>query len=299
MRALMEETGPLANLVRANHSSVMADIQGKALHMARVSLADKLKVPLSKIRAKTTSGNLTADIKVGKSLSMDMDASFEVLIDGKWVYVKESLGQQHFDKAFFKIARGYDAVDDAVAAMHSKAHDLSIVGSPGVQSYGTYADALRVIKAERAGEAFDDVQRVVKTVEYKNEEWLELARNARADAKAALAQGRVKEAQWLSEAAESFVEEGCRSFTKQTNRTVVNKLIALEKSGVKVDTGNFLVKAKVIEQSGIGKNGGTGLTTAEVEVTLENGFNTTLEGVFGELGPMIKKLNHLLGGNAR
>lgn len=296
MRALMEETGPLANLVRANHSSVMADIQGKALHMARVSLADKLKVPLSKIRIKTTSGNLAADIRAGKSLSMDMDASFEVLIDGKWVYVKESLGQQHFDKAFFKIARGYDAVDDAVAAMHSKAHDLSIVDGAGVQSYGTYADALRVIKAERAGEAFDDVQRVVKTVEYKNEEWLELARNARADAKAALAQGRVKEAQWLSEAAESFVEEGCRSFTKQTNRAVVNKLIALEKSGVKVDTGNFLVKAKVIERSGIGKNGGTGLTTAEVEVTLENGFNTTLEGVFGELGPMIKKLNHLLGG---
>lgn len=209
------------------------------------------------------------------------------------------LGQQHFDKAFFKIARGYDAVDDAVAAMHSKAHDLSIVDGAGVQSYGTYADALRVIKAERAGEASDDVQCVVKTVEYKNEEWLELARNARADAKAVLAQGRVKEAQWLSEAAESFVEEGCRSFTKQANRTVVNKLIALEKSGVKVDTGNFLVKTKVIEQSGIGKNGGTGLTTAEVEVTLENGFNTTLEGVFGELGPMIKKLNHLLGGNAR
>ncbi|RVU97872.1 hypothetical protein EII22_04535 [Coriobacteriales bacterium OH1046] len=299
MRALMEADDPLAHLVRANHSKVMAAMEGKALHMARVSLSDELKVPLSKIRVKTTSGNLAADIRAGKGLSMDMDASFEVEIDGTWVYVKESLGQRHFDKAFFKISRGYDAVDDIAAAMHSKAHDLSIVDAAGKQSYGTYEDALRIIKAERAGEVFDDVQRVVKTVDYKNEEWLELARTARADAKAALVQGRAREAQWLSEAAESFVEEGCRSFTKQTNRAVVNKLIALEKSGVKVDAGNFLAKAKVIEQSGIGKNRGAGLTTAEVEITLENGFNATLEDVFGELGPMIKKLNRLLEGGTR
>lgn len=299
MRALMEADDPLAHLVRANHSKVMAAMEDKALHMARVSLSDELKVPLSKIRVKTTSGNRAADIRAGKGLSMDMDASFEVETNGTWVYVKESLGQRHFDKAFFKISRGYDAVDDVAAAMHSKAHDLSIVDAVGKQSYGTYEDALRIIKAERAGEVFDDVQRVVKTVDYKNEEWLELARAARADAKVALAQGRAKEAQWLSEAAESFVEEGCRSFTKQTNRAVVNKLIALEKSGVKVDASNFLAKAKVIEQSGIGKNRGAGLTTAEVEITLENGFNATLEDVFGELGPMIKKLNRLLEGGAR
>lgn len=294
MRAMMEAADPLSNLVRANHSRIMMDMEGKALHMARVSLCDELGIPFKDIRVKTTSGNLAADIQAGTKVSMDMDATFQVRIDNSWVDVRQATGQRHFDRAFHKIAKGYEAADDAVAASLSKANDLSIVDAAGTESYGTYEDAMRVIQAARAGEAFDDPLRVAQTAEYKCDEWLELAKNARADAARELARGNLGLAEKLASQAESFIEEGCRSFSKQAQRLVNNKLLALQAKGVKVDMGNFLVEAEVIAKSGIGKAGGTGLTAAEVEVVLDQGLGTSLGKVFHKLGEWTIKLDGFL-----
>lgn len=290
MRAMMEATDPMANLVRANHSRVMMDMEGRALHMARVSLADDLGRPLADIRVKTTSGNALADIRSGAKVSMDMDATFQVRVNDAWVDVKEALGQRCFDKAFHRIAKGFDVADD-VAASYSKGLDLSIVDAVGRQSYGTYDDAMRVVKASRAGEAFDDPLRVAQTAQYKCDEWLEMAERANRDASRALARGDFELAQELSSCAESFTEEGCRSFSKQAERLVNNRLYALQAKGVKVDMGSFLKKAEVIRQSGLGKAGGTGLTTPEVEVVLKEGLGTSLKEAFHELGEWIVKLD--------
>lgn len=101
-------------------------------------------------------------------------------------------------------------------------------------------------------------------------------------------------AQKLAAAAESFTEEGCRSFGKQFERIIRTKLAVLKEHGVNVDMDDFIQAAEVIKQSGIEKSGGLGCTSPEVEVVLENGLNTSLGKVFHQINYWTVKLNDLV-----
>lgn len=233
MRALIEATGPEAKAMQDFFSNAIREIEKDVLLQARGNLSKHLRIPMTKLRVRGTSGN------VGK-VSMDLDATF-----------------QYFDDA----ARG-------------------------------------VIDANLAGEPFTFGAKVAGVARYKCQHWLEMGRRAMADAKAASAVGNMREARRLAAAAESYVEESARQFTKQADRIIINKLAAMQSRGIMVPTGTnidlFLEKVAVLKRSGMGRFGGTGFSSAEVEEVLRRGYETTFDVLYADLEALTVELDNAI-----
>lgn len=301
MRTLMEATGPEAARMRSLFSREMAQVQERALQMTKARLAERYGIPMDEIKLVKTSGNKATEVAKGNKLSMDLDATFRrkvVDADGKvrWVDIDEAVGQPTFDQELYRIVHGYEATTAEEAALFAKGADHSIVDALGKESYGTYEDAMRVVNASRAGEAFDNPELVGQVAEYKCAEWLSLAKQASEQAAAARNAGNLEVAQYLASRSEAFIEESCRSFTKQADRIVTEKLLALEAKGVRpnFDIQPFLNKMELLRNSGLGKNGGTGLTSAEVDAMLRGRFGSTLEETYHELNELTIRLDHMV-----
>lgn len=297
----MEATGPEAARMRSLFSREMAQVQERALQMTKARLAERYGIPMDEIKLVKTSGNKATEVAKGNKLSMDLDATFRrkvVDADGKvrWVDIDEAVGQPTFDQELYRIVHGYEATTAEEAALFAKGADHSIVDALGKESYGTYEDAMRVVNASRAGEAFDNPELVGQVAEYKCAEWLSLAKQASEQAAAARNAGNPEVAQYLASRSEAFIEESCRSFTKQADRIVTEKLLALEAKGVRpnFDIQPFLNKMELLRNSGLGKNGGTGLTSAEVDAMLRGRFGSTLEETYHELNELTIRLDHMV-----
>ncbi|MBQ6585442.1 MAG: hypothetical protein IJH83_01375 [Coriobacteriales bacterium] len=301
MRALMEATGPEADTLRAFYSRMMGEIEEAALLKARASISMSRKIPMNKLRVKSTSGNLTGDVAAGKKVSMDMDATFQYFDDikGEWVDLDARIGQEAFDSEFYKICKGYAAESDEVAAAFSRNADMTITDMWHPEAYSPeYEDALRVVDKSRAGEAFAHPDRVANVAEYKCTHWLTKAKLAQAEAGAQKLAGNVGEAQRLAAASEAFAEEGARQFTKQADRLIINKIAAMRSGGIPmpagVDINTFLRKVAVLKRSGMGRFGGRGLTSAEVDTILRDGFGTTVEQLYHELNTLTLQLDNAI-----
>ena len=311
MRAMMEATGPEADAVKAFFSRSIKEIEEKALHMSRVKLVDELRalghkgITFDKIRVKGTSGNAPGKV------SMDLDATFQYLDDatGQWVDVKSAIGQETFNREFYKVAKGFSAESDDVAGAFARQADMTITDAWHPEAYSPdYQDALRVIDKTRAGEAFTHAEQVGKVAEYKVDHWLDLAKRARADADAAykasraaeaagdakLAMQKLKDAQKLASAAESFSEEGARQLTKQADRLIINKVLQMEADGllISADVSKFIKKVTVVKRSGLGNYGGMGCTAGEIDVVLESGYGSSVEQLARELNELTVKLSN-------
>ena len=299
MRALMEATGAEADAMRSFFSRAIGQIEKDALLKARTVLSERLKIPMDKLRVKGTSGN------TGK-VSMDLDATFQYFDDaaGQWKDVKAALGQEAFDAEFYKIVKGYAAESDDIAAAFARNADMTITDMFHPEAYSPeYADALRVIDATRAGEAFAYGSKVANVAKYKCDHWLQLARRAAADADAASAAGKLLDAQRLAAASEAFAEESARQFTKQADRLIINKIAAMQAKGIKASTSvnvdAFLEKVAVLKRSGMGRFGGTGLTSGEVDAVLKNGYQTGLDALYGELETLTVELDNAIKAAAK
>lgn len=303
MRTLMEMTGPEATRMRSLFSREIAQAQERALHMTRVRIAERYGIPVDEVRLVKTSGNKTAEVASGNKVSMDLDATFRrkvVDADGtvRWVDIDEAVGQPLFDEELFRVVHGYEAASSEEATAFAKGADHTIVDALGKESYGTYEDAMRVVNASRAGEALDNPELVGQVAEYKCSEWLTLARQASEQAKALSKAGDAKAAQWLASRSEAFIEESCRSFTKQADRIVTEKLLALRSRGIELgaDIQPFLNKMEVLRNSGLGKAGGMGATSAEVEGILRTRFGSSLSETYHELNELTVRLDGMLRG---
>ena len=299
MRALMEATGAEADAMRTFFSRAIGQIEKDTLLKARQVLSERLKIPMSKLRVKGTSGN------TGK-VSMDLDATFQYFDDaaGQWKDVKAALGQEAFDAEFYKIVKGYAAESDDIAAAFARNADMTITDMFHPEAYSPeYADALRVIDARRAGEAFAYGSKVANVAKYKCDHWLQLARRAAADADAASAAGKLLDAQRLAAASEAFAEESARQFTKQADRLIINKLAAMQAKGISASTSVnvdlFLEKVAVLKRSGMGRFGGMGLTSGEVDAVLKGGYKTGLDVLYVELETLTVELDNAIKASAK
>lgn len=309
MRAMMEATGAEADALRATYNAVMSEIKKGALLKSRQALVSRLnrtvfkgkpKITMEEIRVKGTSGNASADIVAGKKVPMDMDATFEFWDEAakKWKDVRSAVGQEIFDAEFYKLCKGYaGSVDDM--ANFAKNADMTITDMFHPEAYSPeYADALRVVNASRAGEAFTYGAKVASVAENKCTHWLSWAKKAASEADVYKAARNTIEAQKYAAASEAFVEESARQFTKQTDRIIINKVMAMEARGIaintSVDLGKFLEKYAVLNRSGLGRFGGTGLTSGEIEAVLKKGYGCTLESLYHDLNTLTVELDNLI-----
>ncbi len=298
MHALMAEPGDLGKAARKLFNKEVAEVQELAIERTHMALAEKFKVDPSEIMYVRTSGNAADDVISGIKTPMDLDATFRRYggIDkstGKeiWIDITEKEGQPLFDEALFYTVHGRAAASEAEAAAFKLGADHSIVSALGPESYGKYEDAMRVCLAHRAGETLEDAVTVGLTAERKCLHWQNLAKEAYLSAKVAQEAGDEALAYTYRRAAEAFVEEGGRQFTKQANRIVVERLGVLEKAGVKLDfdVQPFLNKLRLLEQCGIEKV--NGLSPAEIEKRLHWQFNSSLEETYHELNELTVRLN--------
>ena len=223
---------------------------------------------------------------------------------GQWKDIKAALGQQAFDAEFYKIVKGYAAESDDIAAAFARRADMTITDAWHPEAYSPdYRDALRVIDKNLAGEAFTYGSKVANVAKYKCTHWLQLARNASSQAKAAQAAGKLVDAQGLAAASEAFAEESARQFTKQADRLIINKLAAMQAKGIKVPSGLnldlFLEKVAVLKRSGMGRYGGTGLTSGEVDAVLKEGYKTGLDALYAELETLTVELDNAIKAAAK
>ena len=296
MRALMADTSELGVAARKFYNAEIKEVQEKAIHMTRVRLADQGGVPLKEIRVASVTGNVSDDVARGLKTPMDKDVTFQRFggydAEGQeiWVDILEQDAQPAFDQELFKVVHGYEGSAEA-AAEFARAADHTAVSRFGPESYGKWADAMRVVDASRAGETLEDAGTVGLTAERKCVEWQRRAREAWADAAAARAAGDAVTAELYEEAAESFVEEGARQFNKQARRIVEERLAVLRRHGERLPEGiqDFLNKAAAIDLMGLEKLDGA--TAADVEGMLKKQYGTTLEEVYHELNELTVKLN--------
>lgn len=299
MRALMADTSELGVAARKFYNAEIREVQKKAIHMARVRLANKYHIKFDEIRVSGATGNVADDVARGLKTPMDLDVTFEQLVinpqtgNRKWVSITEAKAQPIFDQELFKIVHGYEGADE-VAEAFGRAADHTVVSRFGPESYGKWEDAMRVVNAHRAGETLEDATTVGLTAERKCVHWENCAKQARAEAKALRASGDVAQAQLLEEAAEAFTEEGGRQFTKQASRIVEERIAVLKKAGVEIpyDVQSFLNKKMAIDLMGIEKVNGA--TAADAEAMLRTQFHSSLEETYHELNELTVLLNDLM-----
>jgi len=300
MHALRADTSELGKAARKFYNAEIREVQEKAIHMAKVRLSETQKVPFKDIRVKGATGNVTDDVVEGLTTPMDLDVTFQRYggVDPKtgeeiWIDIVEKDGQPVLDQELFKIVHGYEGAADEVAKF-GRAADHSVVSALGPESYGKWEDAMRVCQASRAGETLEDATTVGLTAERKCVHWQNMAKEAWADAAAARAAGDEVAAKLYEEAAEAFVEESGRQFTKQTNRIVENRLAVLKQHGVELPEGiqKFLNKAEAINMMGLEKVNGA--TAADVEGMLKTQFGSSLEETYHELNELTVLLNDMV-----
>ena len=294
MRYLMElPQNEANNALRAAFNKEIAQIEKDAILQTRRRIAERVGLKMENIQPAGTSGNAAGDVALGKKVSMDLDVTFRYKVEstGEWIDIDASRCQEIYNQEFFRVVKGFYAESQGVADTFTTLADQTVTDFLHPEAYSkVYADALRVVNARRAGEAFEYGETVAKVARYKCEHWLKLGRSAADEALAAMKAGDLREAEKLFAAAEAFTEEGTRQFTKQADRLIVNKIVAMQANGVQagrvvngVDIDVFMEKVAVLKRSGAGYFGGTGLTTAEADAVLMKGFGSTLDDVYRDL----------------
>ena len=299
MRALMELPDTAANrALRAAFSERMIDIEDKAVLMTRRAIAERVGLDMNKIRRVGTSGNAAADVKLGKKVSMDLDVTFKYVDEAAGISydIPADVAQEIYNQQFYRVCKGFYAENPEIAREFTALADQTVTDLFHPEAYSPlYDDVMPIIDKSRAGEALVHDEVVAKVAKFKCEHWLKLGQKAAAEAETAWAAGDVKLAEVLFARSEAFAEEGVRQFTKQADRLVVNRIIAMNAKGVpartSVNVDAFLEKVAVLKRSGTGYFGGTGLTNAEADAVLWEAYGCTFEDVFRDLETLTLELN--------
>jgi hypothetical protein len=297
MRVLTELEGPGAKEVKALFNEMMGEIEEKALHMAKVQIHARKGIPMDRIQVKKFSGNSAAAVKAGEKVPKDMDAMFEYLDDVEgWVEVDHAFGQECFDQEFYKVCRGYSAESGAVAKQYAIEADMVITNRFHPESYGLDPeDVKRVVDEARANEAFTNPDQVGRAAEYKCAHWIKRAESAWAEGDLLAKAGKDWPAAVSYAKGEAFVEEGVYQLTKQSDRLIARKLAAMRAEGIAVQSSvnveEFLEIVSMMKQCGMGKYGGRGLATAELETLLMEKYHKTILQVAGDLDTLVQDLS--------
>ena len=308
MQVLISRTGADARAVRQFFNLEMKLLKDEVLEATRKRLAAQLK---SDVKVINTSGNAMKDIKAGDKVPMDMDATFRYRnAAGEWKDVRASLGQEVFDAEFYRFVKGTLGNREAMKKLARDA-DMTITDLYHPEAYSTeYDDVMKIVNANRAGEAYVHGEQVAEAARYKCDHWLKLAREAAGKAAAIkqaaggnLARGSKEYQKYIAYLGNSsaFAEESARQFTKQADRLIVNRLAAMEVGGVGygavvngVDIDSFLEKVALLKQSGLGRFGFRNISPGEADGILRQSYGTTLEQLYMDIEALTKGLNDIL-----
>lgn len=292
MNQLKDPKGAFSNVTRAQFNHEMDKVYDKAIGNAQKRLSQANGgLP---VRVKQATGNNLDDLRAGRTVSMDKDVTFEMYKDGKWVDIREEVAAPIYENEFFKVCRKVDPVDAEAAKEFAKQMDQSVVDMFGNESYGTWDDLMRLMNASRAGEKLDNIVKVTKTMKFKSEHWFKLGEEARQVGNKLLAKGEGQAALYAFQQSEALIEEGVRQATKQFDRIILPRIENALSKGKNVDYERLIEKVEILKSLGLGKNGCTGTTVAEMEIILEKGYKTNAIGIVNEITDLLKKLDNMV-----
>lgn len=281
--------------LRARFNREMAEIYDEAIMGTRKRLARKYNIPIDDIQVAQASGNSDELAKLGKSVGMDKDVTFRIKTSTGMKDISEDIAGEAYNAEFFRTTHGgIEAADPEIARRFAQLCDQSVVSDVGRESYGTWEDLQRVLNKKRAGEAFDDVNKVASTVTYKSEHWFEQAEQGYGVAREAAKQGDRELARYALSNAEAMMEEGVRQSTKQFDRIVIPRVEFLDIRSKAPDLKELMEKMEVLKKIGLGTHGSTGITIAEARVILKRAYNTTIEEIVKEAEEAVIMTNSLL-----
>jgi len=257
----------------------------------------------------------TGEIKAsGTKVSIDQDVTYRIRKDnvidprtGKagsgYVDVPRSDVQRVYDQEFYKARHGgnlpeiknpdgsvkYDSrggpvIDDAAVHDYSKKMDQACTDRLDAEAYGNGdADLQTAVKGDYKGRDFDDVDSVGKTMEHKQNEWLNDANDHRAgadqlrgDADQLRSKGDIdgadratRQAEQMEAKAESLTEEGYRQTTKQYKNQLEDRVAAMNQQRGAAGLPPAQIPPKLTEAVEIMKKTGTdGYSPARMEEDL-------------------------------
>ena len=225
---LLKDKGPALDSTRKDFNGFLDDIYKNTDKKVKAELSEKLGG--KEVRTKNISSKTRADLKEGKTVTMDRDSTYQYLDDdGVWKTIDdktfgegtEKMVEQTYNRHFHEQSTGITPktepgvdlkpLEQKLANKHAKKMDQTIIQNEltNPESYGK--DVNMMMDKSRHGERMQDARQVGKAVENKGTERFENARKMLAEAET-----MTDPVQKLNKQADAIGEmmEGCRQETK-------------------------------------------------------------------------------------
>ena len=284
-----------SDLLRANFNHNIQQIYKEVDQMTIAELAKKLGVKPNEIQlAPNATSNNPMDLFRGKRIGADRDVTYQVLKDGKWVDVEQTLMEQTYARCFTKYNYNFFPPDVKQAIKTLDKFDQAAVnGLQSLESYG--ADLPRIVDAARRTEKLVDPEMVANAFEYKCKHWINQGKAAINNSEALKAYGLIDEAMSAAGYGQNLIKEGIRQNVKQFKNILLPRMQALKQAGVGKDYSKLLEKINVLERLGVPPPAGkSALSLEEAAEVLSSQYGTTVEQVVEECASIIPEVNQLL-----
>ena len=284
-----------SDLLRANFNHSMQKIYQEVDKRTIEALAKKLNVKPDQIQPwNGASSNTFDDLFQGRKIAADRDVTYQVLKDGKWVDIEESLMHETYAECFTEYNYNFLPADRQQAIKTLQKLDQAVVnGATGLESYGS--DLGRIVDPALRTQKLADPERVASTFVYKCKSWLNQGKAAQSQAESLRAYGLVDEAMSVAGYGQNLIKEGIRQNVKQFKNILLPRMQVLAKKGVGGDYSKLLEKINILEGLGVPcPPGATPVSLEEATRVLSYKYGTTVEKVVEECANLITEVNEYL-----